>query len=50
VTDIDMLTDDLLIVMGAAGSSRCVLVASHESTLVASLFAASHPERAAGSS
>jgi class 3 adenylate cyclase len=48
VTDIDMLTDDLLIVMESAGSSRCVLVASHESTLVASLFGASHPERAAG--
>ena len=48
VTDIDMLTDDLLIVMEAAGSSRSVVVASHESTLVASLLAASHPERAAG--
>jgi class 3 adenylate cyclase len=48
VTDIDMLTDDLLVVMEAVGSSRSVIVASHESTLVASLFAASHPERAAG--
>jgi class 3 adenylate cyclase/pimeloyl-ACP methyl ester carboxylesterase len=48
VTDIDMLTDDLRVVMDAADSTRAVLVASHECTLVASLFAASYPDRSAG--
>jgi class 3 adenylate cyclase len=48
VTDVDMLTDDLLVVMDTVGSSRAVLVSSHECTLVASLFAASFPDRTAG--
>src|SRR5262245_48527988 len=40
VTDLDMLTEDLGVVMRAVDSDRGVMVASHECTLIASLFAA----------
>ncbi len=47
IPDIDELTDDLLAVMDAAGSARAGLLATFECTLVATLFAASYPERVA---
>jgi len=47
IPDIDELTDDLLAVMDAAGSERASICASLECCLVASLFAASYPERTA---
>jgi class 3 adenylate cyclase/pimeloyl-ACP methyl ester carboxylesterase len=46
VPDADVLTDDLLAVMEAAGSERASILATYESTIVASLFAAVYPERA----
>ena len=46
VPDVDMLTDDILAVMQAAGSDRAAIVATYESAIVASLFAATYPERA----
>src|SRR4029453_17936653 len=45
VPDVHTLTDDILAVMEAAGSSRSSLVATYESAIVASLFAATYPER-----
>src|SRR5919109_5611164 len=45
VPDVDMLTDDILAVMQAAGSDRAGIVATYESAIVASLFAATYPER-----
>jgi class 3 adenylate cyclase len=45
IPDIDTLTDDILAVMEAAGSSRAAVMATWESTLIASLFAATYPER-----
>jgi class 3 adenylate cyclase len=47
VPPMETLTEDLQIVMDVAGSERAVLVASFECTLIATLFAAAHPERAA---
>jgi class 3 adenylate cyclase len=47
VPDIDSLTDDILAVLEAAGSERASILATYESTIVASLFAAVHPDRAA---
>lgn len=45
VPDVDVLTDDILAVMEAAGSERASILATYESTIVASLFAAVYPER-----
>ena len=45
VPDVDILTDDILAVMGAVGSERASILATYESTIVASLFAAVYPER-----
>ena len=45
IPDVDELTDDLLAVLDAASSSRAVVMASFECTLLAMLFAASYPER-----
>ncbi len=47
IPDVDLLTDDISAVMDAAGSSRAAILASWETAVVALLFAASHPERAA---
>lgn len=45
VPDVDMLTDDILAVMGAAGVERAAIIASYEAAVVASLFAAVYPDR-----
>ncbi len=45
VPDVDILTDDILAVMEAAGSERASILATYESTIVASLFAAVYPDR-----
>jgi class 3 adenylate cyclase/pimeloyl-ACP methyl ester carboxylesterase len=45
VPDVDILTDDILAVMGAVGSERASILATYESTIVASLFAAVYPDR-----
>ena len=45
VPDIDTLTDDILVVMDSADSERASILATYESTIVASLFAATYPER-----
>jgi class 3 adenylate cyclase/pimeloyl-ACP methyl ester carboxylesterase len=45
VPDVDTLTDDILAVMEAAGSERASILATYESAIVASLFAATYPER-----
>lgn len=47
VPDIDTLTDDLLVVLDAVGSDRAAIMASSECGLIASLFAASYPDRTA---
>lgn len=46
VPDVDVLTDDILAVMEATGSERAAILATYESAIVASLFAATYPERA----
>jgi class 3 adenylate cyclase len=45
VPDVDILTDDILAVLKAAGSERASIIATYESSIVASLFAATYPER-----
>ncbi|MGH8637245.1 MAG: alpha/beta fold hydrolase, partial [Burkholderiales bacterium] len=45
VPDVDILTDDIIAVMEAAESKRASILATYESAIVASLFAASHPQR-----
>jgi class 3 adenylate cyclase len=45
VSPLETLIDDLAVVMDAVGSDRAVLVASLESAAIATLFAATHPER-----
>ena len=45
VPDVDTLTDDILAVLKAARSERASIMATYESTIVASLFAATCPER-----
>ena len=45
VPDMDTLTDDVLAVLTAARSERASIMATYESTIVASLFAATYPER-----
>jgi class 3 adenylate cyclase len=44
VPDVDTLTDDILAVMKAAQSERASIIATYESAIVASLFAATYPE------
>lgn len=45
VPDVDILTDDIIAVMEAAESERASILATYESAIVASLFAASYPQR-----
>jgi class 3 adenylate cyclase len=45
VPDVDTLTDDVAAVLEAAGSQRTAILATYESAIVASLFAATYPER-----
>jgi class 3 adenylate cyclase/pimeloyl-ACP methyl ester carboxylesterase len=45
VPDVDILTDDILAVLGAVGSARASIIATYESAVVASLFAAVYPDR-----
>jgi class 3 adenylate cyclase len=45
VPDVDVLTDDILAVMGEVGSEQVAILATYESAIVASLFAAVYPER-----
>ena len=45
VPDVDVLTDDILAVMSEVGSEQVVIVATYESAIVGSLFAAVYPER-----
>ena len=45
VPDVDVITDDILAVLAAAKSERASILATYESTIVASLFAATYPER-----
>jgi class 3 adenylate cyclase len=45
VPDVDVITDDILAVMAAVGSERASILATYESTIVGSLFAATYPER-----
>ncbi len=45
VPDVDVLTDDILAVMSAVRSEQVSIVATYESAIVASLFAAVYPER-----
>jgi pimeloyl-ACP methyl ester carboxylesterase len=45
VPDVDTLTDDVLAVRKAARSERAAIMATYESAIVASLFAATYPER-----
>jgi class 3 adenylate cyclase len=44
VPEVDVLTDDILAVMSAAGSEQVSILATYESAIVASLFAAVYPE------
>jgi len=44
VPDVDTLTDDILAVMKAAQSECASILATYESSIVASLFAATYPE------
>ena len=46
VPDADTLTDDILAVMDAVGSERASILATYESAIVATLFAAVYPVRA----
>jgi len=48
VADIDILTDDLLAVMDAAGFERATIIANLGCGLVSMLFAAAYPDRASG--
>jgi pimeloyl-ACP methyl ester carboxylesterase len=45
VPDVDTLTDDILAVLKAARSERASIMATYESAIVASLFAATYPEQ-----
>ena len=45
VPDVDTLTDDVLAVLKAARSERASIIATYESAIVASLFAATYPEQ-----
>jgi pimeloyl-ACP methyl ester carboxylesterase len=45
VPDVDVLTDDILAVLTAVDAERASILATYESAIVASLFAAVYPER-----
>jgi pimeloyl-ACP methyl ester carboxylesterase len=45
IPDVDSLTDDILAVLKAARSERASILGTYESAIVASLFAATYPER-----
>jgi class 3 adenylate cyclase/pimeloyl-ACP methyl ester carboxylesterase len=45
IPDVDVLTDDILAVMRAVGSERASILATYECAIVASLFAATYPDR-----
>ena len=45
VPDVDVLTDDILAVMSEVRSEQVAVLATYESAIVASLFAAVYPER-----
>ena len=45
VPDVDALTDDILAVLTAVDAQRASILATYESAIVASLFAAVYPER-----
>jgi class 3 adenylate cyclase/pimeloyl-ACP methyl ester carboxylesterase len=47
VPPFETLTDDLQVVMDAAGSERAVIFTSYENATLVMLFAATHPERCA---
>jgi class 3 adenylate cyclase/pimeloyl-ACP methyl ester carboxylesterase len=44
VPDVDALTDDILTVLDAVGSSRAAILASFECAIVGALFAATYPD------
>lgn len=46
VPDVDVLTDDIQAVLSAVGSEQASILATYESAIVASLFAAIYPDRA----
>ena len=48
VPPLETFTDDLIVVMDAAGSERAAIFATAQCGVVAALFAATHPDRAAG--
>jgi class 3 adenylate cyclase len=48
VPPLETFTDDLIAVMDAAGSERASIFATAQCGMVASMFAAGHPERVAG--
>ncbi len=48
VPPIEAFTDDLVTVMDTVGSDRAAILATSECGLVAPMFAATHPDRAAG--
>ena len=48
VPPLEAFTEDLIAVMDAAGSERAAIFATSDSGLVAALFGATHPDRAAG--
>ncbi len=45
VPDVDALVDDIVAVLSAVGSKRASILATYESAIVGSLFAAVYPER-----
>jgi class 3 adenylate cyclase len=47
IPQLDALTDDILAVLDAVGSTRAAILASFECTLIALLFGASYPEKTA---
>jgi class 3 adenylate cyclase len=47
IPDVDAFTDDIIAVMDGVGTARAAILASFECSIVASLFAASYPERTA---
>lgn len=48
VPDVDVLTDDILAVMSEVRSEQVAILATYESAIVGSLFAAVYPERTKG--
>ena len=48
VPQLETMMDDVAAVMDAVGSERSVILATHEQSFVACMFAATYPERASG--